>query len=399
MTTSAAVLALEGGTPVRSRLLPYSRQTVDEEDIASVVAVLRGEWLTTGPAVERFERAFAAATGVREAVAVSNGTAALHAAMHAVGIGPGDEVILPPLTFAATSNAVLYQGGTPVFADVDAETLLLSPAQVRARLSRRTRAIVAVDYTGQPCDYQALRAIAGEAGIPLIADACHAVGGSYRGAPVGSLADLSTFSFHPVKHLTTGEGGMVTTNDGVLAAKLRIFRNHGITSDHRQRERTGTWHYEMVELGFNYRLSDLQCALGHSQLRKLPGWVSRRRAIAERYTDAFDCLPGLIPPKVRADCEPAWHLYVVRLELEQLRGGRAEVFRALRAENIGVNVHYPPVPWHPYYQRLGYARGNWPVAEAASERVLSLPIWPGMSDADVEDVVVAVEKVLSHYHR
>jgi len=394
-----AKLAIDGGTPVRETRLPYGRQWLDEDDIAAAVEVLRSDWLTTGPRVAEFEQSFADFVEAEEAVAVSNGTAALHAAMYAIGIGPGDEVIVPPMTFAASANCIVYQGGTPVFADVESDTLLLNPAQVEAKITPRTKAILAVDYTGQPCDYDALRAIADRHGLTLVADACHALGGSYKGRPVGSLADLSTFSFHPVKHITTGEGGMIATGDPGLAQRMRVFRNHGITSDHRQREAAGSWFYEMVGLGYNYRLTDFQCALGQAQLKKLLAWVARRRVIAVRYTAAFSDMPEIEPPTVPSDREPAWHLYVIRLNLERLRVGRAEVFKALRAENIGVNVHYIPIPWHPYYQELGYTKGRWPVAESAYERVISLPIFPAMSDQDVEDVIQAMTKVVRAYTR
>ena len=392
-------LAIDGGTPVRETMLPYGRQWLDDNDIAAMVEVLRSDWLTTGPKVSEFEQAFADFVGAREAVAVSNGTAALHAAMYAVGIGPGDEVIVPPMTFAASANCVVFQGGTPVFADVDPDTLLLDPAQVEARITPRTKAIIAVDYTGQPCDYDALRAIADRHGLILVADACHALGGSYKGRPVGSLADLSIFSFHPVKHITTGEGGMVTTDDPNLARRTRVFRNHGITTDHRQREQQGSWFYEMADLGYNYRLTDLQCALGMSQLRKLPGWVARRQEIARRYDAAFSEMPAVKPLGGREDVSHAYHLYVIWLDLDRLRVDRARVFAALRAEGIGVNVHYIPVYWHPYYQQLGYEKGLCPVAEAAYERLISLPMFPAMTDEDVESVVEAVFKVCKHYSR
>ena len=251
-------LAIDGGTPIRRTRLPYGRQWLDEDDIAAVGEVLHSDWLTTGPKVGDFEQAFAGFVGAKEAVTVCNGTAALHAAMYAVGIGPGDEVIVPPMTFAATANCVVFQGGTPIFADVNSDTLLLDPAQVESRITPRTKAVIAVDYTGQPCDYDALRTIADRHGLTLVADACHALGASYKGRPVGSLADLSTFSFHPVKHITTGEGGMITTGDPELARRMRVFRNHGITTDHRQREKQGSWFYEMVDLGYNYRLTDVQ---------------------------------------------------------------------------------------------------------------------------------------------
>ena len=393
-----ARLAIDGGTPVREAMLPYGRQWVDEADIRAVVEVLRSDWLTTGPKVSEFEKVFADFVGVREAVAVSNGTAALHAAMYAVGVGLGDEVIVPPMTFAASANGVVFQGGMPAFADVDPDTLLLDPAQAEAKITPRTKAIVAVDYTGQPCDYDALRAIADRHGLILVADACHAIGGSYKGRPVGSLADLSTFSFHPVKHITTGEGGMITTDDPELARRMRVFRNHGITTDHRQREQRGSWFYEMVDLGYNYRMTDLQCALGMSQLRKLPGWVASRQEIARRYDAAFAEIPAVDPLRVRDDVSHAYHLYVIRLDLDRLRVDRARVFAALRAEGIGVNVHYIPVHLHPFYrERFATGPGLCPVAEAAYERLITLPIFPRMSDKDVDDVVAAVHKVVEAY--
>jgi len=394
--TANAALAIEGGRPVRAAMLPYGRHRVNEADIEAVVAALRSDWLTTGPAVDEFEAAFAKAVGVSHAVVVSSGTAALHAAAFAAGIGPGDEVITTPLTFAATANCVRYLGGTVVFADVRPDTLNLDPARVEARITPRTRAIITVDYTGQPSDLDDLDAIAARHGLTLIEDASHALGATYRGRPVGGLARLTTFSMHPVKHITTGEGGMVTTDDPALASRARAFRNHGITREHQRRE---DWRYEMTELGYNYRLSDIQAALGLSQLERLPEQIVRRREIAARYTRAFAALPEIELPVALGDRESAWHLYVVCLRLEGLRVGRAEIFRALRAENIGVNVHYIPVPWHPYYERLGFRRGGWPVAEDAYERILSLPIFPAMTDADVEDVVHAVEKVLGHYRR
>lgn len=390
-------LAIDGGTPVRSRSLPYGRQVIDAADIAAVVDTLQSDWLTTGPAVDRFEQAFARAVGAAYAVAVSNGTAALHAAAFAAGVGPSRGAITTPMTFAATANCARYLGATVTFADVEAGTLNLSPARVAEAVQPDTAAIIAVDYTGQPADLDELRGLAEERGALLIEDASHALGATYRGRPVGAVAHLTTFSLHPVKHITTGEGGVVTTNDPELASRLRRFRNHGIETDARQREAAGSWFYEMRDLGFNYRLTDLQCALGTSQLVHLPAWVARRRAIAARYADLLASEAALELPLVRDDRDPAWHLYVVRLRLERLRVDRGQIFRALRAEGIGVNVHYIPVPWHPYYQGLGYARGSWPVAEAAYERLLSLPMWAGMSDTDVDDVVGAVRKVLSAY--
>jgi perosamine synthetase len=391
-------LAIDGFTPIRSKLLSYGRQQIDQADIEAVVQILQGDWLTTGPAVAEFERAFANFVGTSEAVAVSNGTAALHTAMYALDIGPGDEVVVPAMTFAASANCVVFQGGTPVFADVDPDTLLLTPARAEAKITPRTKAIIAVDYAGQPCDYTALQAIAERHSLVLVADACHALGGSYQDRPVGSLANLSTFSLHPVKPITTGEGGVITTDDLELARRMRLFRNHGISSDHRQREAQGSWFYEMVDLGYNYRLTDMQCALGLSQLRKLPAWVARRQEIAWRYDTAFAEIPAILPLKRHEDIQHAYHLYVIRLDLDRLRVDRTAIFKALRAEGIGVNVHYIPVHVHPFYrQHFGTGLGDCPVAEAAYERIISLPIFPAMCDQDVDDVLIACRKVITAY--
>ena len=397
MSSEHSVLntAEPASVPVRSTMLPYGRQSISDEDIKAVVEVLRSDWLTTGPKVEQFEKAFAELVGARAAVAVSNGTAALHAAAYASNIGPGDEVIVPAMTFAASANCVLYQGGTPVFADVDRDTLLLDPHDVERKITSRTKAIVAVDYAGQACDYDALQTIADAHGLTLIDDACHAIGGSYKGRPVGTLADLNTFSFHPVKHVTTGEGGMITTDDRRLAERMRTFRNHGITTDHRQREREGSWVYEMVDLGYNYRLTDFQCALGISQIARLKERVTVRQRIARRYDEAFAAIPEIRPLAVRPDVSHGYHLYVVQLDLKRLNCDRAEIFRALRGARIGVNVHYIPVHLHPFYrERLGTAEGMCPVAEEAYRRILSLPMFAEMTDDDVDDVVAACCKAI-----
>jgi perosamine synthetase len=368
-------------------MLPYGRQWVDEDDIAAVQAVLRSDWLTTGPAVDEFENAVAEFTGARYGVAVSSGTAALHCAAYALGIRPGDEVIVSPMTFAASANAVIYQGGTPVFADVEADTLLIDPAEVERKISPRTSAVVAVDYAGQPCDYDALQWLCQRHGIPLIADACHSLGARYRGRPVGTLSPLTVFSFHPVKHITTGEGGMIVTDNEALAKRMRTFRNHGITTDHRQRASNGAWFYEMVDLGFNYRISDIQCALGTSQLARLPQWIERRREIAARYDAAFERHGSIRPLATRAGACHAYHLYVVRVEARH----RQEIFLRLRERGIGANVHYIPVHLHPYYrERFCTSPGLCPVAEAAYEQILSLPIFPRMSDDDIGRVVSAM---------
>lgn len=398
MRDGSGVPAIAGGQPVRRRLLPYAHQSIDEDDIRAVVEVLRSDWVTTGPKVAEFEEAFAASVGAKYAVSFSSGTAALHGSAFAAGLGPGDEAITTPLTFCATANSVLYQGARPVFADVTSDTLNLNPEEAARRITPQTKAILPVDYAGHPADLDAILDLAGQHGWVVIEDACHALGADYKGRRIGAQCSLTVFSMHPVKHITTGEGGMVTTNDASLGSKLRMFRNHGISSDARQRLAEGQWFYEMVSLGYNYRLTDIACALGLSQLGKLEANLARRREIAARYTRAFQNLPGLLTSQIRAEVVPAWHLYPVRLQLEKLRVGRKEIFLALRAENLGVNVHYIPVHLHPYYRkRFGYNPGDYPVAEAAYERLISLPLFPAMSDEDVNDVIRAVDDVLRYY--
>jgi perosamine synthetase len=396
--TSQEVLAIDGGTPVRKAMLPYGHQSISEEDIQAVADVLRSDWLTTGPKVAEFEEALAAWVGAKYAVAFSSGTAALHGAAFAAGLKPGDEAITSPLTFAATANCVLYQGALPVFADVSSDTLNLDPDRLAESITPNTRAVLPVDYAGHPADLDPILALAERHGLTVIEDACHALGAEYHGRRTGSIAHMSVFSFHPVKHLATGEGGMVTTDRADLAESLRRFRNHGISSDARQRNAAGQWHYEMVLLGFNYRLTDVACALGLSQLTRLEANLARRREIAARYSAAFRNLRGVLVPSVRTDVSPAWHLYPIRVNPAQLNADRAHVFRALRAENIGVNVHYIPVHRHPYYrQRFGYQGGEYPVAEAAYEQLISLPMFHGMTDQDVQDVIAALTKVMNRY--
>jgi perosamine synthetase len=397
LPATRGLLAIHGGTPVRSSLLPYGRQSIDESDIEAVVDVLRSDWLTTGPKVGEFEELFAAYVGSKYAVSFSSGTAALHGAACAAGLGRGDEAITTPLTFCATANCVLYQDARPVFADVSTDTLNLDPVEVERKITAATRALISMDYAGHPSDLECFLNLADRHGLVVIEDACHSLGAEHRGRRVGSVAHMTVFSFHPVKHVAAGEGGMVTTDDPKLAEKLRRFRNHGISTDARQRQAAGQWHYEMVALGFNYRLTDVACALGVSQMAKLPANLERRRHIARQYARAFSDLPLLLP-FVRDEVNPAWHLYPIRLPLEQLSGGRAEIFRALRAENIGVNVHYIPVHMHPYYrENFGYRAGDYPVAESAYEQLISLPMFHGMANSDVQDVIDAVHKVVTAY--
>ena len=368
--------------------LPYGRQEIDEADLRAVAEALTSGWLTTGPRVGEFEKAFAAHCGAARAVAVNSGTAALHCAMRALGVKPGDEVIVPALTFAASANAALYEGATPVFADVEPDTLLVDPVSAAARITPRTRAIVAVDYAGQPADYDALRELTKGRDIRLVADACHSPGATYDGRNTGTLADISCFSFHPVKHMTTCEGGMAVTDDETLAAHMRRFRNHGIDSDHRSREAIGQHVYDMVELGYNYRIPDVLCALGLAQLPRLDGWVHARQAVAAFYDRAFADLPQVTPLATRAGRTNAHHLYVVKLDPAL---DRDTVFRHLRAAGIGANVHYAPVYLHSYYRARGYATGLCPVAEDAARHILTLPLFPAMTDADVARVVMALK--------
>lgn len=338
--------------------------------------ILESDWLTTGPAVDKFENEICAYTGAAYGVAVSNGTSALHCAMHALGIEKGDEVIVPAMTFAATANCVFYQGGKPVFADVNPDTLLIDPSSVEALITTRTKAIIGVDYAGQACDWEDLRSIASRHHLALVADSCHALGGAYKNKKVGTLADITVFSFHPVKQMTTGEGGMAVTDSPSHASAMRLFRNHGITTTSHQREKNNAWQYDMTGLGYNYRITDLQCALGSSQLKKLDLWLTQREELAGKY-DAQFAGTHITPLKNNTSGRHAWHLYVVKVS------GRDQVFRHMRQAGIGVNVHYRPVYLHPYYQQLGYSPGLCPNAEEAYREILTLPLWPGMSEGDV----------------
>lgn len=371
--------------------IPYGRQTIEEDDIQEVVNVLRSDWLTTGPMVERFEKALAETVGARFAVTFSSGTAALHGAYFAAGVGPGDEVITSPLTFAATANAAVFLGAKPVFADVQEDTGNLDPAHVRRLLTRRTKVLAPVDYAGHPADLDELRDIARDAGAVVVEDACHALGAVYRGRPVGSLADMTVFSFHPVKHITTGEGGAVTTDNPEFDERLRAFRNHGIIREAAQltHEPEGPWYYEMQFLGYNYRLSDIASALGYSQLRKLRRFLARRREIAARYDELLRDLPLRLPAR-RPYVDPAWHLYVIRLN-DPLR--RRAVVDELHRRGVGVQVHYIPVYRHPFY-RERTPGAHCPNAERFYAGSISLPIYPGLSDAEVERVVRALRSLL-----
>jgi len=377
--------------PIRQTLLPYGKQWIDEDDIQAVVEVLRGDYLTTGPIIEEFEQALAKYVGAKYAVAFSSGTAALHAACFAAGISEGDEVITTPITFAASANCVLYMGGKPVFADIDSRTYNIDPQCIKEHITARTKAIIPVDFTGQPADLDAILEIARAHNLVVIEDAAHALGAEYKGRRIGSISDMTMFSFHPVKHITTGEGGAITTNNEEYYEKLLQFRTHGITrSPKKLSQNPGKWYYEMQFLGYNYRITDIQAALGLSQLKKLDMFVSKRRRIAEMYNQAFQLLNGVVIPYQDSNVNSSWHLYVIQL----LNQDRNKIFDRLFQENIGVNVHYIPVYFHPYYQHLGYPRGICRVAEQFYQHAITLPLFPSMTERDVEDVIEAVRKVL-----
>lgn len=370
------------------KIIPYGRHFLDESDISVVDEVLRSGWLTTGGKIDEFETAVADYVGALSAVAVNSGTAAIHCALVAAGIGVDDEVIMPALTFVADASMVAVQGGRPVLVDVGSGDLLIDVDAIEGKITPRTKAFLVVDYAGQPCDYASLRRLADRYNLCLIADGCHALGASQGGRKVGSLADLTVFSFHPVKHITTGEGGMVVTDSIEFAEKIRKFRNHGVTVDHQQRAQTATWEYDIESFGYNYRLTDFQSALGLSQLAKLPSWLLRRREIAHRYDLAFRGSPYITPLSVNDQVQHAYHLYVVRLHLDELRFDKGEIFKRLRNAGIGVNVHYKPLNLMTAMQKkYGYMPGDFPVAEKAYDEILSLPIYSTMLDRDVQRVI------------
>lgn len=382
--------------PCDQPFIPYGHQLVDGDDIEAVLSVLSSAHLTTGPHVARFESEIEQKTGAFHAVAVSSGTAALHIALLAADIGPGDEVIVPAITFAATASTVLMCGATPVVVDTEKDTGLIEPKRVADAITARTRAVVAVDYAGIPCDYDALAAVIGAEDIILIADGCHSLGATYRDRPVGKLAVMTALSFHPVKLITTGEGGMVLTDDSTLATRLRRLRNHGIDRDSHQRHSTHTFEYDIVELGYNYRLSDIHCALGASQLKKLDRFIERRAEIAGQYDRFFEKQQGIAPLVIPSGRTSARHLYVIRVDATQVAGGRDRLFAQCRELGIGTNVHYKPLPrLTALAHRVRIGPGGVDNAEMLYEQILSLPIYPAMTDADVERVLGAFRHFLS----
>lgn len=393
-------LAIKGGYPVRSGKIYYGRQWIDDDDVRAVASVLKSDFITCGPRVEEMERSLEAYTGAKYAVAVCNGTAALHCACIAAGIGPGDEVITTPLTFAASANCALYCGATPVFADIDPETYNIDPDSIRAHITPKTKAIIAVDFTGQAVKHKEIRDICEEFHLVFIEDAAHAIATKYDGKQVGSLADMTCFSFHPVKTITGGEGGAVTTNNEEYYKKLVLAHTHGITHDEAMMEEApheGPWYYEQINLGYNYRITDFQAALIVSQMSKLEMFAKRRKEIVKKYNEAFSNIPELIVQKEIPESDTCRHLYIIRLVLDKLTCTRREFFDAMSAENVQCQVHYVPVYWFPYYRHLGYQKGLCPKAEAVYQEIMSIPLYPKMTDQDVEDVIHAVKKVICYY--
>lgn len=374
----------------RNEFLSYGRQSIDEEDIQMVIETLRSPFLTQGPKIKEFEQAIANYVGAQYAVAFCNGTAALHAACYAAGIGGGDEVITSPITFAASANCVRYMGGTVVFADIDARTYNIDPTEIRKKISSKTKAIIPIDFTGQPADLDAINAIAREHNLVVIEDGAHSLGAEYKGKKVGIQADMTMFSFHPVKPITTTEGGIIVTNNKEYYKKLQLFRSHGIEQTEYSSEQ-GDWYYEMTDLGYNYRMTDLQAALGLSQLTKIDAFIQKRREIADFYTEAFQDENRIVVPQQLHETNSGWHLYMIQLEKES----RKEIFGKMRSMNIGVHVHYIPVYWHPYYQKLGYERGLCPIAENWYEKALTLPIHPQMTIEDLAIIVSNIKELLN----
>lgn len=391
--------AAEGGAPVRDTFLSYGRQYIDDNDIAAVSKVLSSDFLTCGPEIALTEQKICDITGAKHAVMVSNGTTALHCACMAAGISCDDEVIVTPITFAASANCILYCGATPVFADIDEYTWEISPEEIRKKLTKSTKAVLCVDYTGQPCDYEAIKEICSEYNLILIEDAAHAIGTKYREKSVGSLADMTTFSFHPVKTVTAGEGGAVTTDDDTFYKALKLASKHGITHDSDIINSSDGWYYEQIELGNNYRITDFQCALLQSQLDKLDIFIKRRNEITRKYNEAFEEFDLITLQQQYPGSETARHLYVIRLNTDKLKVSRRKIYDALRAENIGVGVHYIPVYYFPYYKKMGYRKGICPNAEALYEQILTLPLHYSMTDKDACDVIDAVKKVLNYYRK
>ena len=399
---------------MNQKFIPYGRQCVEDDDIRAVVETLKSDWITQGPKIAEFEKAVAQRSGAGFGVAVATGTAALHCACFAAGIKEGDEIITAPITFAASGNCALFFGATVKFVDIRPDTYCMDTKKLERAITKKTKAIIPVDFSGQPCDMDEINTIAKKHKLTVIQDAAHSLGATYKGKPVGSLADMTIFSFHPVKLITTGEGGMVVTSSKDFDTRLRLFRTHGITADESVMGGTAqmadsegpcktnkpgkaAWYYEMVALGYNFRITDVQCALGLSQLKKLDRFINRRREIVWMYNNAFSKSELLITPYQERDRESAWHLYMLRLRLDKVKKSRRQIFDELRAEGIGAHVHYIPLHLLQYYRRkFGYQRGNFPESEAYYDSALTLPLFPSLSDEEVKKVIDCVSKIVVH---
>lgn len=393
---------MKDNTPVRKEKIYYGRQWIDESDILAVEEVLRSDYITCGPKVEELENALCKYTGAKHSVVVNSGTSALHCACMAAGIGPGDEVITTPLTFAASANCVLYCSGKPVFADVNPHTYNIDPDSIEKHITEKTKAVIAVDFTGQAVEIDRIKEICDKHHLIFIEDAAHSIGTKYKGKEVGSLADMTCFSFHPVKTVTAGEGGAVLTNDDGFYQKLVLAHAHGITHDESLMEEApheGPWYYEMISLGYNYRMTDFQAALLLSQLKKIEDFKKRRQEIVKLYNEAFSNIPEIIVQEEIKESDTCRHLYIIRLDLDKLDCTRREFFDAMSAENVQPQIHYVPVYWFPYYKHLGYERGLCPVAEDIYKGIMSIPLYPKMTDQDVDDVIHAVKKIVEFYRK
>jgi len=370
--------------------IPYGKQYIDDSDINAVCTVLRSDWLTTGPKISEFERIVSEYVNSRYAVAVSSGTSALHCCMYALNIGDQDEVIVPSMTFAATANCVRFQNATPIFVDVFPDTLLINFHEVKKKITQKTKAIIAVDYAGQPCDYDELKSIANQHNIRIVSDACHSLGSMYKDQMTGSIADLTVFSFHPVKHITTGEGGMIMTNNSDYADRMKRFRNHGIDLDIHKRYQNKNWLYQIEDVGYNYRITDIQCALGISQMRKIPAFIEKRKEIASIYDQHFINIDPINPLKKNQHISHAYHLYVVQLDQTI---DRNDVLQKMRDKGIYLNIHYMPVHLHPVYMKNSFSNKNLcPIAESAN--IVTLPIFPLMTDKEIDCVATSLIEII-----
>jgi len=378
------------------KIIPYGHQWIDNKDINKVIKVLKSDWITQGPKVEEFEMALAKYCQAKYAVAMSSGTAALQAAYATAGIGIGDEVITTPITFVATANGIVHCGGKPVFVDVQEDTLNIDPKKIEKKITKRTKAIVPVDFGGQPANYDEIKKIAKKHNLLIIEDACHALGSLYKSKKIGSLADMTILSFHPVKIITTGEGGMVLTNNKRFYERLKLFRNHGMI----KKPEKGGWYYEIKNPAFNYRITDIQCALGLSQLKKISKFIKRRREITAKYNKAFKNVKEIIIPVERNYVKSVWHIYPIQLDLQKIKVGREKIFKELRKKGLGVQVHYIPLHLQPFYEKkFGYKKGDFPVSERYYQRAITLPLFPKMTNKEIEKVIKTVNKIIKFYRK